>query len=141
MSRQNVDLHRRAIEAFNARDVEAVLALADSSVELHSAFATIGGGIYKGHDGLRTYFRDYEDAWGAAIRAQPEAYFDLGEHTLFFFVMRGRGQQSGAEVAMAVTQVARWREGLLVYLKSYMQREDALSDLGVSEADLEPIEP
>jgi ketosteroid isomerase-like protein len=141
MSESNVELHRRAIEAFNARDVEAVLALADSSLELHSAFATIGGGIYKGHDGIQKYFRDYEDAWGAEIRAQPEAYFDLGENTLFFFVMRGRGQRSGAEVAMTVTQVARWRDGLLAYLRSYMQREDALSDLGVSEDELEPIEP
>ena len=141
MSKRNVELHRRAIKAFNARNLEAILALADSGVELHSAFAGIGGGIYNGHDGLRNYFRDYEDAWGAEIRAKPEAYFDLGEHTLFFFVMHGRGQHSGAEVAMAVTQVARWRDGLLVYLKSYMRREDALSDLGVAEAELERIEP
>ena len=141
MSKRNVERHRRAIKGFNARDLEAILALADSCVELHSAFAGIGGGSYNGHDGLRTYFRDYEDAWGAEIRAQPEAYVDLGEHTLFFFVMRGRGQQSGAEVAMAVTQVARWRDGLLVYLESYMRREDALSDLGVAEAELERIEP
>jgi ketosteroid isomerase-like protein len=141
MSERNVELHRRAIEAFNARDIEALIPLCDSDIELHSAFAAIGGGIYNGHDGLRTYFRDYEDAWGAEIRAQPEAYFDLGEHTLFFFVMRGRGQHSGAEVAMAVAQVAMWRDGLLVYLKSYMQREDALRDLGVSQDELEPIEP
>jgi hypothetical protein len=141
MSERNVELHRRAIEAFNARDIEALIPLCDSGVELHSAFAAIGGGIYNGHDGLWKYFRDYEDAWGAEIHANPEAYFDLGEHTLFFFVMQGRRQHSRAEVAMAVTQVARWRDGLLVYLKSYMQREVALSDLGVSEDDLVRIEP
>jgi hypothetical protein len=141
MSEHNVELHRRAVRAFNARDLEAAVALADSRVELHSAFAAIGGGIYKGHDGVRRYFRDYEDAWGAEIRVQVEAYFGLGEHTLLFYVMRGRGQQSGADVAMAVTQVARWRDDLLVYFKSYRQREDALSDLGVYAHELEPIAP
>ena len=78
MSERNVELNRRWIEAFNSRDIEAVIALCDPSVELDSAFAAIGGGIYKGHDGIRRYFRDYEDAWGAEIRVQPEAYFDLG---------------------------------------------------------------
>jgi hypothetical protein len=53
---ENVELHRRAIRAFNARDLDAVLALADSGVELHSAFAGIGGarvtrlGIYWNRD-------------------------------------------------------------------------------------------
>jgi hypothetical protein len=42
---------------------------------------------------------------------------------------------------MALTQVARWRDDLLVYFKSYRQREEALSDLGVSEDELERIEP
>jgi len=46
---------------------------------------------------------------------------------------------------MAVTQVARWRDGLLVYIKAYVKayasREDALRDLGVSEDELEPIRP
>ena len=141
MSKRNVELHRRWIEAFNSRDIEAVIALCDPSVELDSAFAAIGGGIYKGHDGIRRYFRDYEDAWGTEIRVQPEAYFDLGEHTILFYVMRGRGQHSGADVEMGLTQVARWRDDLLVYFKSYRQREDALSDLGVSAHELEPIEP
>jgi hypothetical protein len=37
--------------------------------------------------------------------------------------------------------VARWREDLIVSLKGYARREDALSDLGVSEDALEPIAP
>ena len=37
--------------------------------------------------------------------------------------------------------VATWRDGLIVYFKVYAHREDALSDLGVSEEALEPIAP
>jgi hypothetical protein len=66
---------------------------------------------------------------------------DLGERTLAFYVIHGRGRHSGAEVAMPVAQVARWRDRLIVYCKSCVQREDALRELGVSEDELEAIEP
>jgi hypothetical protein len=82
-----------------------------------------------------------EDAWGDEIRAEPEAYFDLGEHTLGFLVFHGHGRHSGAEVAMPIALVTRWRNSLLVYIKGYAHREDALRDLGVSEDELERIEP
>jgi hypothetical protein len=104
-------------------------------------FATVGGAVYCGHDGLRRLFRDFEDVWGDEIGIEPEAYFDLGEHTLVFQVARGRGRQSGAEVAMPYAEVARWRDGLCVYFKGYANREDALRDLGVSKDVLEPISP
>jgi hypothetical protein len=35
----------------------------------------------------------------------------------------------------------RWRDGLAVHMKAYAHREDALRDLGVSEDQLEPIDP
>ena len=141
MSEQNVELLRRAGEAFNARDIEAFIALCDPSIEWNSHMTVPGGAVYHGHDGLRQYIRDMEDAWGDELRAEPEAYFDLGEHTLVFYVLKWRGRQSGAEVAMPFAQVAKWRDGLCVYWKAYVHREDALRDLGVSENALEPIAP
>ena len=141
MSEQNIELLRRASEAFNARDIEAFIALSDPSIEWNSQMTVPGGAVYHGHDGLRQYFRDMEDAWGDELRAEPEAYFDLGEQTLLFYVLRGRGRQSGAEVAMPLAAVARWRDGLCAYWKAYFHREDALRDLGVPEDALEPIAP
>jgi ketosteroid isomerase-like protein len=85
--------------------------------------------------------RDLEDVWGKEIRIESEAFFDLGEHTIAFNLLHGRGQQSGVEVAMQYAQVMRWREGLIVYFKAYVDREDALRDLGVTEDALEPIAP
>ena len=140
MPERNVELHRRAIEAYNARDVDAFIAFADPSVEFHAAFAAVGG-VYHGHDGLRKFFRDIEDAWGDENRLEPEAYFDLGERTLAFYLLRARGRHSGAEVATRIANVMRWREGLIVYAKSYVHKEEALRDLGVSEDELEPIDP
>jgi hypothetical protein len=137
---ENVELHRRAVGVFNARDFEAFMAIADPSIEFHSVFSEIGG-VYRGHDGLRTYRQDVEDAWAGGRRIAPEAYFDLGEHTLLFQTTQARGMHSGADVTMPMAHVCRWREGLCVYMKAYVHREDALSDLGVTEDSLQPIAP
>ena len=142
MSQENVELHRRTIETFNARDVEAFVALCEPQIEFHSTFAAVGGGVYHGHDGLRRWFRDFEDVWGDDFQIEAEVYFDLGEQTLLFYVLHGRGKQSGADVALPTAVVARWRDdGLCVYFKAYADREDALRDLGVSAEALEPIAP
>lgn len=141
VSDQNVELHRRAVEASNRRDVEAFVALADREIEFHSLMTTPGGALYNGQDGVRRWFSDLEDAWGDTLRIESEAFFDVGEHTLSFYVLHGRGRQSGAEVAMPGAAVARWRAGLAVYWRNYIHREDALRDLGVLEDALHPIAP
>jgi ketosteroid isomerase-like protein len=140
VAEQNVELHRRVIAAYNAHDLEAFIAFHDPSIEFHTTMG-VGGALYRGQDGLRRYFGDLEDAWGEAVRVEPEAFFDLGEHTLAFAVLHGRGRHSGAEVALPATHVVRWRNGLAVYFKAYVHREDALKDLAVSEDALEPIAP
>jgi ketosteroid isomerase-like protein len=140
MPERRVEVLRQVIAAYNARDSEAFIGYFDPSIELHSAFSAVGGGVYHGHDGLRAFFRDFEDAWGDEIRVEPEAYFDVGEQTLYFYVLVGRGRHSGVEVAMPTAFVARWRNDAIVYLKAYAHREDALSDLGVAESALNRID-
>ena len=140
MSERNVELFRRFVKAFNARDIEAMIAQCDPSIEFHSTFAAVGGAVYHGLDGLRDWHRDLADAW-REIRVEPGAYFDLGQDTLLVFVLHARGRHSRAEVAMPIASVTSWRDGLMIYFKNYTQRDDALSDLGVSEDELEPIDP
>jgi ketosteroid isomerase-like protein len=142
VSEQNVELHRQADEAFNRRDINAYLAYCDPQIEFHSVLGTaFGRPAYHGHEGVRAWHRDVEDVFGDELRIEPEAYFDLGENTISFHLVRGRGRQSGAEVAEPYAHVCRWREGLIVYFRGYAHREDALRDLGVSEGELEPIAP
>jgi ketosteroid isomerase-like protein len=139
---QNVELSRRALEAFNTRDVDGFLAYIDPGCEFHPVLATIGGvSVYHGHEGVRSWFEDFEEVWGKEIHVDPEAYFAFGDQTLLFYVLRARGRQSGVEVTMRLAQVTTWRENLIVYAKVYTQREEALSDLGVSENALQPIAP
>ena len=47
MSAQNVELHRRMYEAFNARDVDALMAFCDPSIAVQSVFAAVGGARHR----------------------------------------------------------------------------------------------
>ncbi len=141
MSEREVELTRLVTEAYNVRDIEALIAHCDSSIEFHAAWAAGAPTVYHGHDGLRRWHRDLEDAWGEEIRLEPEALFDLGESLLAFYVVHARGRHSGAAVAMPGANVMRWRDGLIVYIKAYLDREEALRDLGVTQDELEPIDP
>ena len=141
MSEENVELHRRLIDAYNASDTETFIALCDPQIELQSTVTVPGGAVYRGHVGVRRWHRDLEDGWGDELRVEPDVYFELGEHTISFHVLHGRGRQSGADVAMPAAHVYRWRDGLIVYFKGYADKADALRDLDVSEDALEPIDP
>jgi ketosteroid isomerase-like protein len=141
MSQENVEVVRVFTEAFNAGDIDAVIACCDPKVEFHSTFAAVGGGVYYGHDGVRKWYRDLEEIWGEEIRSDLETLFDVGENMLVFTVLRGRGQQSGVEVELPAAMVVRLRDGLLVNLKGYSHRDDALKDLNVAVDALEPIAP
>jgi hypothetical protein len=125
----------------NAHDVDALVTLCDREIEVHSVFAAVSGAVYQGHAGVRRGQHDLADTWGDAFQVEPEEYFDLREHTLVFGVIRGRGEQSGVEVEMPAAAVAKWRNGLCVYFKGYVNREDALKELRVSQEALEPIAP
>ena len=141
LSERNVELHRRLYEAFNARDIDSLVALCDPRVAVQSAFAAVSGTVYQGHDGVRRWQRDLAEAWGDKIRVEAEAYYDLAEQTLAFDVLHGRGQASGAGVSLPGAGITRWRDGRCVYFKAYASRQEALGDLGVSEDALEPIAP
>lgn len=141
MSMENIERQRGLVRAFNARDIEAFIEYSAPEIELHSAFAAVGGAVYEGHDGLRQWRRDFDEAWAEDVRAEVDAYFDLGDDVLSFYVLHGRSRHSGAPVEMANALYTRWRDGKLTVFKVYAHREDAIRDLGVTETELERITP
>jgi ketosteroid isomerase-like protein len=139
VSLENLERLRRLYAAYNEKDVEAFIAGCDPAIRFESAFAAVGGEVYRGPAGVRAFFDDMTDAWGDEVRAEPEAYFDLGDRILAFHTLRGEGKNSGASVVMPVALIVQWREDRVVYLKAFASRQDALTELGVSEGELRPI--
>jgi ketosteroid isomerase-like protein len=63
---EDVDVVRAIYAAFAARDIEGALDFVSPDCEIHlegTAGAAGRRGPYRGHDGLRQYFRDVERVW------------------------------------------------------------------------------
>ena len=61
MSQENVEIVRRAHQAFNDRDLDALLASFTDNAEwrLIGGFADLIGSEFKGHEGLRRLFNEW----------------------------------------------------------------------------------
>ena len=137
MSRENLEVVRRLNAADERRDTEAVLSLYDEEVELDFSriphATVIGRGLYHGHDGLRSWYREWFQAWESFEQINEEL-IDAGEQVVSVWSQRGRGRVSGAEVELRHA-AAVWtiRNGKVVRLVAFANREDALEAVGLSK--------
>jgi ketosteroid isomerase-like protein len=124
MSQENVDLTRRAFQAFEDRDLDGLLAILDDDVEAVPILAGMEGG-YHGHDGIRRW-------WASLLGTFPDFHAeirelrDLGDVTLAVGRVRGRGAGSDTPVDTAVWQVTRFRGGKCIAWRVYTSEREAL---------------
>ena len=132
MSGENVKLYRQGIDAFNQRDIEAFLALADPDVVGVSRVLAVEGGTYHGHDGTRKW-------WSNLLGVFPDftieivSVRDAGLLTVAELANRAHGEESPAPLEESVWQVAEWREGRVVRWQIYESERDALQAAGLEE--------
>jgi ketosteroid isomerase-like protein len=137
MSQENVEIVRRVYDAAARGDTATVLALYDPEVEFDVARSpyrrVLGRDLYRGHEGLRVFFREYRDPWGN-IEDDCEELIDAGEHVISVVTSRARGRASGAEVE-STRQAGVWtiREGKIVRAVWFRTRAEALEAAGLSE--------
>lgn len=109
---ENVEVVRRAYDAFHHRDVDAMLAVIDPEVEW-CVDAAIPGAVkvYRGHDGLRTYLEQAQEAFDA-VRFDIEEFIDVGEDRLILVAtINVRGKASGAESSLRGYELFTIRDG------------------------------
>src|SRR6187399_2431634 len=126
MSRENVEIVRRALGLATRRDDEATFALYDPEVEIHGQ---VDGDTYRGsvhgHDGLRRYFERWSEAWDS-FDVVPTEFLDAGDYVFVGAVLNGRGRGSGVEVRMQGWQVWLIRGERAARCEEYSTRSEAL---------------
>ena len=139
MSQENVEIVRRVYEAAARRDAATVLTLYDPEVELDNSRLGVasnisggGHGIYRGHEGLRRFFREWHEAW-EKIEYDYDELIDAGEHVIAVVTRHARGRASGAEVERPFALVWTVREGEVVRVAWFLTRNEALEAAGLSE--------
>ena len=135
MSEENVEAFKRGVEAANRRDIEALLAELDPEIEWHSALlASVAGGaaVYRGHEGVRKWLRDLEEAF-SEVHSEFSEIRDLGNRLVAIGRLRTRGKESGAETESPVAWLVRFNDGKLIYARPYLDPNQGLEAAGLKE--------
>ena len=135
MSQANVESFKRAFDALNSGDAEALLAELDPEVEWHSAILMAMGGnqtVYRGHEGVREWLRDLYETLSEFHADYPEIR-DLGDKTVAIGVVRGRGTASDAEIESPHGTVAEFKDGKGIRIRTYLDPNEALEAVGLPE--------
>lgn len=133
MSEENVELLRRAVEAYNRRDVDALNAELHPEIEWHPALPGLlasGNHAYTGHDGIARMFEDF----GEVLDEIHFEYSDVhvrGNLVIAIGRIRTRGKASGAETVSRYANVAEVRDGKGIRITGYLDPDDALRDAGL----------
>jgi len=133
MSQENVELHYRAVDAFNRRDLGAYLAVMDPEVEFTPYEVWVQGGEpYRGHAGVRSWWKE-SFAVLPDLRGELDEVRDFGDTTLGCGRIRGQGAASGAATERPMWVVARWRDNKAVWFCGFDSEGDALEAAGLKE--------
>ena len=135
MSRENVEAFERGLGAGNRGDVEGLLEVLDAEVAWHSALYALLGGeaiVYRGHEGVREFLRDLDEAFSEGHIAIREIR-DLGDRLLAEGSWLLRGKESGAQTEASLSFLMDFESGKVSRAVTYLDRSEALEAAGLSE--------
>jgi ketosteroid isomerase-like protein len=135
MSQENVEIVRRVSDAYNRRDVGAMLDELHPEIEWHPWLQLQLGGaatVYRGHQGVRKGIRELEEAF-SEIQAKQTEIRDLGERVVAIGYLRGRGKESGAMTESALAWIVDFNSGKVIRVREYLDPKEALEAAGLGE--------
>jgi hypothetical protein len=126
MSQDHVELHYRAIDAFNRRDLPAYLALNDVEVEFTPYEVWVQGGEpYRGHAGVRSWWEE-SFAVFPDLRAEVDEIRAFGNRTFARGCLRGHGAGSGASIERPMWLANEWRDEKVIWWCAFGSETEAL---------------
>ncbi len=112
MSKENVEIARRAYAAFNRRDFDAALESFDPGVEWHQITQFPDRSVYRGLDDMRDRFwnRQLVEQFGD-FRIDVEEFVDAGDHVVMIGHIVAHGSGSGVPIRQRVVNILELRDG------------------------------
>ena len=136
MSEENVETVRRALEAWNADDLDGFLAELDPELEWHPSIEpALEGGetTFRGLDGARKAWVDYHGGTWERLTGQIQEIRDLGETVVVLGHLDVTGRTTGIEFHQEVGLLMTVRGGKIVRSHDYLSHAEALEAAGLRE--------
>ena len=125
MTRQEVV--QALFDAFNRRDVEAMVSHLDESVEIFPLRAAVEDISYHGHDGARQFLADNTAIWDT-MTVDVEEIRAAGDRSLVLGRMTGEGRVSGVRTELSAAWLVGFGEERINLVRTYADREAALAE-------------
>jgi ketosteroid isomerase-like protein len=133
MSRENVEIVRRATDALNRRDLDGLVEnWAPDAVVDWSNSRGPEAGVYRGHDEVRAFAKRFLAAWDE-VRLEIDDPIEVEDDLLVVenvTYLRGR---DSIETQARSAWVTTFRDGQQTSLTMYQTKQEALEAAGLSE--------
>ena len=131
MSQENVEIVRSLHRAFESGDRDALQPRFHPDVEWDVTSSGLpGASVYRGHAGVRDFFRDWLGPWDD-FGTETLELIGAGDSVVIVFRQWGRGRESGVPVDRHFFGVYDLAEGLIVRLRLFESRDQALAAAGL----------
>jgi uncharacterized protein len=132
MPQGNAEIVRRAHQALNRGDVDALVGLCDAAFRLDMSDRILNPAVYDGHDGIRRFYAEVRDVW-EAYTWEPEKLLASGNEVVALLRSSGRGRGSGIELERQTAMLWTVRGNRLTSLTFFRDRANALEAAGLQE--------
>jgi ketosteroid isomerase-like protein len=125
-----------AAEAYNRRDLDAVVIGYDPDFEYRPAQSLVDAGLikpcYQGPSGYRAYVAEAAEVWGTETRFEPTEVIDTGEQLVVLADAPMRGQLSGVPLTQEFAYVTTLKDGTVIRQQEFHHHAEALAAVGLS---------
>ena len=128
MSQENVEIVREVYDAYSRGDYARVGGFHDP----HIVVVTLEDGVVYGNDAALANYERWNEAWEWTETTVEEV---IGHGNQVFLAARfqARGRGSGVEIDTRIYEVFTLRDGKIVRIDEFTEREKALEAAGLSE--------
>jgi ketosteroid isomerase-like protein len=88
--------------------------------------------VVRGREAVLEYWQETAEAWESQS-FELERVIEAGDVAVAFWHETGRGRQSELEVENDTASIFRFRDGMIIELRGYLDRDEALRAAGVEE--------
>ena len=134
MSQENVEIVRRAGDAFNRGDMDTWLAYLADDIDYRAVEGALDDhGPIHGKAEMRAYMQDWIDTFDQ-FKIEPLEVIDAGgDQVVAVLRNSGRAKLSGVETGLTFAVVNTIRDGKIVRGREYWTKEQALEAAGLRE--------
>ena len=131
MPESNVEIVKAGLDAWNRRDIDAVIEILHQDAELLPMRAVFEGTVYRGAGGFRTFLKDMGEEWDD-FRLEPDEFREIDEsRVLVLGRLQGLRKASGMEFEAPAAWVCDLREGKVAKVQFFAHEEAVRDALGL----------